>query len=195
MTCTHCYRLCTSSSSIPHTLYVSCYSHVVVIDSVSFVLLETFAMSAAAAIMPYHRFQGCTVETEFAPRGGVGEPCRALRRLGELLPPRPYPRTCCHVLACGGNTVLETELKATSGPWDGLDVHCVDGFLTNGSSTRLQIAQLVTLSTGRTQGDNTPIDVKLLLAEINTNNTGSRANADDDSQPFSSSNRGPCEQL
>jgi hypothetical protein len=91
-------------------------------------------------------------------RGGVGEQCRALRRLGKLLPPRFYHRTCGHVLAVGGSGVLETELKATSGPRDSLDVHCVDG-LAIGSSTQLQTAPLVALSTDRTQGDNTPIKV------------------------------------
>ena len=90
--------------------------------------------------------------------GGVGEQCRAPRRLGKLLPPRFYHRTYCHVLASSGSGVLESELKAISGQRDGLDVHCVDG-LANESSTRLQTAQLVALSIGRAQGNNTPIDV------------------------------------
>ena len=83
--------------------------------------------------------------------------CLAPRRLVKSLPPRFYHHTCCHVLASGGSGALETELKATSGPWDGLDVHCVDG-LTNWSRTQLQAAQLVARSTGHTQGDNTPIE-------------------------------------
>jgi hypothetical protein len=59
---------------------------------------------------------------------------------------------------CGCSCMVKAGRTATSGPRDGLDVHCIDG-LTNGSWAQLQTVQLVALSTGRTQGDNTPIEV------------------------------------
>jgi hypothetical protein len=96
-----------------------------VIDSASFVLLTFDRGFSCGGQKACRRFQGSTVETELSPRGGVGEHGRRCRRVNKSLLPRSYHRTCCHVLAGGGSGVLESELKATSGPWDALDVRAL----------------------------------------------------------------------